>query len=147
MNIIAPNIAKTFQLFLSLHAFCHYIHPYSVKDCKTNRIDMDRAEEWRKAEIPIGDFDYCYDVFQPSMGMPSWEITWDVVRYWKELNGEMRIPSIYMEAATIPHGCGGKSRISAYASARAPSHIALALAYAEMRLFPPHPWGIVAASM
>lgn len=96
-----------------------YVHPYSVKDCKTNRIDMDRAEEWRKAEIPIGDFDYCYDVFQPSMGMPSWEIVWDVVRYWKELNGEMRIPSIYMEAATIPHGCGGKSRISAYASARA----------------------------
>jgi hypothetical protein len=80
---------------------------------------MDRAEEWRKAEMPIGDFDYCYDVFQPSMNMPNWNITWDVVRYWKELNGERGVPSIYMECATSPTGCGGKSRVSAYTVARA----------------------------
>ena len=96
-----------------------YIHPYSDRTCRTNRTDMDRAEEWKKSDLPIGDFDYCFDVFQPSMNMPNWDITWDVVRYWKELNGERGVPSIYMESATAPRGCGGKSRVSAYVVARA----------------------------
>lgn len=96
-----------------------YIHPYSDKECKTNEIELRRSEEWKKSCMPIGDFDYCYDVFNPSMNMPSWDITWDVIRYWTELNGETGTPGVYMEAATLPAGCGGKSRASAYAVARA----------------------------
>ena len=99
------------------HGRC-YVHPYSVK-CPTNRADLDRCEAWQAADIPIGDFDYCYDVFQPSMNMPSWNVTWDVVRYFKVLNGEKGVPSIYMEAANHPKGCGGKSRASVYVVARA----------------------------
>ncbi len=118
-----PKAGKAAVSHLDAIQYCPYqrcyVHPYSDKTCRTNRLDMDRAEAWRKAEMPIGDFDYCYDVFQPSMNMPSWNITWDVVRYWKELNGARGIPSIYMESATSPKGCGGKSRISAYAVVRA----------------------------
>ena len=96
-----------------------YVHPYSDRDCPTNRDERRRSEEWLAGGIGIGDFDYCYDVFQPSMAMPSWEITSDVVRYWQTLNVGRRIPSMYMECATSPNGCGGKSRASAYAVARA----------------------------
>ena len=116
-----PRAGKALVAHLDAIQYCPhqrcYVHPYAVK-CPTNRADMDRAEEWRKAEIPIGDFDYCYDVFNPAMNMPSWNITWDVVRYWKELNGERGVPSIYMEGA-CGGGCGGKSRASVYAVARA----------------------------
>lgn len=122
-SLCFPKAGKKAVEHLDAIQYCPYqrcyVHPYSDKTCRTNRLDMDRAEEWRKAEMPIGDFDYCYDVFQPSMNMPSWEITWDVVRYWKELNGERGVPSIYMESATSPRGCGGKSRVSAYTVARA----------------------------
>ena len=122
-SLCFPKAGKDVVSHLDAIQYCPYqrcyVHPYSDKTCRTNRTDMDRAEEWRKAEMPIGDFDYCYDVFQPSMNMPNWNITWDVVRYWKELNGERGVPSIYMECATSPNGCGGKSRVSAYTVARA----------------------------
>ena len=122
-SLCFPKAGKEAVSHLDAIQYCPYqrcyVHPYSDRTCRTNRLDMDRAEEWRKAEIPIGDFDYCYDVFSPSMNMPNWNITWDVVRYWKELNGARGVPSIYMESATSPGGCGGKSRVSAYTVARA----------------------------
>ena len=122
-SLCFPKAGKKAVEHLDAIQYCPYqrcyIHPYSDKTCKTNRSDMDRAEAWREAGIPIGDFDYCFDVFHKSMNMPSWEITWDVVRYWKELNGDKGVPSIYMEGAAFPDGCGGKSRISAYTVARA----------------------------
>ena len=122
-SLCFPKAGKKAVEHLDAIMYCPYgrcyVHPYSDKACRTNRLDMDKAEEWRKADLPIGDFDYCYDVFYPSMNMPNWNITWDVVRYWKELNEGRGIPSIYMEAATAPNGCGGKSRVSAYVVVRA----------------------------
>lgn len=138
-SLCFPKAGKRAVAHLDAIQYCPYqrcyVHPYSNRDCQTNRLDMDRAEAWREAEMPIGDFDYCFDVFQPSMNMPHWDVTWDVVRYWKELNGARGIPSVYMEAATAPNGCGGKSRVSAYVVARALWDLAEAPAEAHVRDF------------
>ena len=138
-SLCFPKAGKRAVAHLDAIQYCPYqrcyVHPYSNRDCQTNRLDMDRAEAWREAEMPIGDFDYCFDVFQPSMNMPHWDVTWDVVRYWKELNGARGIPSVYMEAATAPNGCGGKSRVSAYVVARALWDFAEAPAEAHVRDF------------
>ena len=138
-SLCFPKAGKRAVAHLDAIQYCPYqrcyVHPYSNRDCQTNRLDMDRAEAWREAEMPIGDFDYCFDVFQPSMNMPHWDVTWDVVRYWKELNGVRGIPSVYMEAATAPNGCGGKSRVSAYVVARALWDLAEAPAEAHVRDF------------
>ena len=138
-SLCFPKAGKSVVAHLDAIQYCPYqrcyVHPYANRDCQTNRLDMDRAEAWRQSGLAIGDFDYCYDVFQPSMNMPNWDITWDVVRYWKELNGARGIPSIYMEAATEPNGCGGKSRVSAYAVARALWDLAEAPADVHVRDF------------
>lgn len=138
-SLCFPKAGKRAVAHLDAIQYCPYqrcyVHPYSNRDCQTNRLDMDRAEAWREAEMPIGDFDYCFDVFQPSMNMPHWDVTWDVVRYWKELNGARGIPSVYMEAATAPNGCGGKSRVSVYVVARALWDLAETPAEAHVRDF------------
>lgn len=138
-SLCFPKAGKRAVAHLDAIQYCPYqrcyVHPYSNRDCQTNRLDMDCAEAWRESEMPIGDFDYCFDVFQPSMNMPHWDVTWDVVRYWKELNGARGIPSVYMEAATAPNGCGGKSRVSAYVVARALWDLAEAPAEAHVRDF------------
>ena len=133
-----PKLGKASISHLDAIQFCPYgrcyVHPYSDKSCRTNRTDMDLAEEWKQAGIPIGDFDYSYDVFLPYMNLPNWEQTWDVVRYWKELNGEKGVPSIYMETAASPR-CGGKSRVSVYTVARALWDCAEAPAETHLRDF------------
>lgn len=95
-----------------------YIHRYDDPTCPTNKKDLDRMAEWKKANLPIGDFDYSFDVFHPSMSLPTWELTAEIVTYWKVFNGELGIPRIYAESATADGGNGGKSRISAYVFAR-----------------------------
>ena len=95
-----------------------YVHSYYDKSCPTNQKDLERMHEWKQAGLPIGDFDYSFDVFQPPMSIPSWELTAEVVRYWKEFNGDLGVPRMYIESATAEGGNGGKSRIAAYAAVR-----------------------------
>ena len=94
-----------------------FVHPYSDKGCPTNKGDLDRMAEWKKANLPIGDFDYMFDVFNPPMGLPVWELTADIVDYWKEYNKPHRMPRMYSESA-VEGGCGSRSRIAAYVFAR-----------------------------
>ena len=94
-----------------------FIHPYSDKGCPTNKGDLDRMAEWKKADLPIGDFDYMFDVFNPPMGLPVWELTADIVDYWKDYNKPHRMPRMYSESA-VEGGCGSRSRIAAYVFCR-----------------------------
>ena len=94
-----------------------FIHPYSDRKCPTNKADLDRMAEWKKADLPIGDFDYMFDVFQPPMGLPVWELAADVVDYWMDYNRPHRMPQMFIEAA-VEGGCGSRSRIAAYVFAR-----------------------------
>lgn len=96
-----------------------YVHSYYDKSCPTNQKDLERMGEWKKSGLPIGVFDYSFDVFQPPMSIPSWELTAEVVKYWKEFNGDLGVPRMYIESATSEGGNGGKSRIAAYAVIRA----------------------------
>ena len=100
------------------HARC-YVHTYADENCPTCKADLKTMAEWKKANLPIGDFDYSFDLFNPAMSVPTWEHLADVVRYWKEYNGEKGVPYMFIESATSPNGNGGKSRIAAYVAARA----------------------------
>ncbi len=94
-----------------------FIHPYSEKGCPTNKGDLERMEEWKKAGIPVGDFDYLFDTFNPSVNMPVWELAADIVDYFKAFNGKRKMPMMYSEDA-VEGGCGAKSRIAHYVFAR-----------------------------
>ena len=94
-----------------------FVHPYADKGCPTNKSDLDRMAEWKKADLPIGDFDYMFDVFNPPMGLPVWELTADIVDYWKDYNKPHRMPRMYSESA-VEGGCGSRSRIAAYVFCR-----------------------------
>ena len=96
-----------------------YVHSYYDKSCPTNQKDLERMGAWKQSGLPIGDFDYSFDVFQPPMSIPSWELTAEIVKYWKEFNGDLGVPRMYIESAASEGGNGGKSRIAAYAAARA----------------------------
>lgn len=95
-----------------------YVHRYDDPACPTNKRDLERMAEWKKAHIPVGDFDYSYDVFNPPMSLPTWELAAEIVTYWKAFNGTNGIPRMYAESATYEGGNGGKSRLSAYVFAR-----------------------------
>ena len=93
-----------------------FIHPYADKDCPTNENDLRRMAEWKKADLPVGDFDYLFDVFNPTMPLPVWELANDVVTYWIDFNKPHEVPMMYSEGAV--EGGGRKSRIAAYVFAR-----------------------------
>jgi len=99
------------------HGRC-YVHTYADTNCLTCAADVRMMHEWKKAGVPIGDFDYSFDLFNPAMSVPTWEHAADVVRFWKEFNGKNGVPRMYFETATLPNGNGGKSRIAAYVAAR-----------------------------
>ncbi len=117
-----PKTGNKYLKYMDAVDYCPYsrcyVHLMRGETCPTNQRDIGRLLEWKKAGIPIGDFDYCFDVFNPSMSMPTWEMMADIVRYWKEMNGDKGVPRMYMESATSPGGNGGKSRIAAYVAAR-----------------------------
>ena len=94
-----------------------YIHPYSDTKCPTNENDLRRMAEWKKADLPIGDFDYLFDVFNPPMSLPVWDLANDVVTYWIDYNKPHEVPMMYSEGA-VEGGSGKKSRIAAYVFAR-----------------------------
>ena len=94
-----------------------FVHPYSDKRCPTNKADLERMGEWKKSNLPIGDFDYLFDTFNPPMNMPVWELAADIVDHWKAFNTPRKMPRMYSECA-VAGGCGAKSRIAHYVFAR-----------------------------
>ena len=116
-----PKLGKKVLKGLDAVDYCPYgrcfIHPLSDKSCPTNARELDSLNEWTKAELPIGDFDYLFDTFNPPVNMPVWELAADTVDYWKRLNGPRKMPMMYSECA-VEGGCGAKSRIAHYVFAR-----------------------------
>ena len=117
-----PKTGNKFLKYMDAVDYCPYsrcyVHLMNGETCPTNQRDIERLLAWKGAGIPIGDFDYCFDVFNPGMSMPTWEMMADLIQYWKKLNGANGLPRMYMESATSPNGNGGKSRIAAYVAAR-----------------------------
>ncbi len=122
MSLRYPKLGNKLLTEVDAIDFCPYsrcyIHSYHADACPTIKANMQLMDEWKQADIPIGDFDYSFDVFQPSMHIPSWGLMADLVQYWKEYNGGHGVPRMYIESATSPNGNGGKSRIAAYVAAR-----------------------------
>lgn len=94
-----------------------FIHPYSDRTCPNNTVDLKRRNGWKASGLPVGDFDYLFDLFNPPMGLPVWKLAGEVVDSWKALNAPRRIPQMYSEFA-VDRGCGHRSRIASYVFVR-----------------------------
>ena len=95
------------------HMRC-FIHPYSDEKCPTNQNDLRKMDEWKSSGLPIGEFDYLFDLFYPSKSLPVWELANDVVTRWIAFNKPHEVPIMYSLGAVEYR----KSRIAAYVFAR-----------------------------
>lgn len=71
--------------------YCQYsrcfIHKIGNPTCETNKEDFARLERWEKEKnIPLGIWDYTFDVFQPGYNMPVYSYMADQIRNFHSRN-------------------------------------------------------------
>lgn len=68
--------------------YCQYsrcfVHKVGNPDCGTNKADFGRLQRWiDEKHVPMGVWDYTFDVFQPGFNLPLYDFLADEIKYFR----------------------------------------------------------------